>query len=107
MPEPLPPPTPLIKGPATWANPKTLLPHFANHGKDFGARTAGEYSQAASDFLRRSQIERLPTKIGTDGTIRIYDATTNTFGSYTPGGGTKTFFKPDPAVHKLKTNLDY
>jgi RHS repeat-associated protein len=96
-----------VKGPATWANSKTLADHFARHGKDFGAKTAQEYSQAASDFLRRSQGQRLPTKIGPDGTIRVYDPQTNTFGSYTAGGGTRTFYKPDPAVHGYKTNLDY
>jgi hypothetical protein len=41
------------------------------------------------------------------GTIRVYDPKTNTFGSYAADGGTRTFYKPDPAVHKYKSNLDY
>ncbi len=96
-----------VRGSATWANEKTLADHFARHGKDFGTKTAQEYSQAASDFLRKSQAQGLPTKIGPDGTIRVYDPKTNTFGSYTAGGETRTFYKPDPAMHKYNTNLDY
>ena len=30
-----------------------------------------------------------------DGTLRIYDRGTNTFGSYNPDGSTKTFYKPE------------
>ena len=96
-----------VKSPATWANPKTLADHFERHGKDFGVRTPQEYVQASSDFLRNSQVQRLPTKIGLDGTIRVYDPKTNTFGSYTAGGETRTFYKPDPSLHKYETNLDY
>ena len=34
------------------------------------------------------------TKVDTDGTVRVYDPETNTFGSYTSDGKTKTIFKP-------------
>lgn len=61
----------------------------------------------ASTFLRRSQAQGLPTKIAADGTIRVYEPATNTFGSYTTAGETITFFKPNPAVHPYPTNLDY
>ena len=97
---------PSVKPPATWADPKTLVDHFERHGKDFGAKTPQEYVQMSSDFLRSSQNQRFPTKISPDGnTIRVYDPTTNIFGSYTAGGETRTFFKPDG--HKYTTNLDY
>lgn len=43
------------------------------HGKKLWTKNAVEYASKASDFFLRSQIERLPTKIGPDGTIRIYD----------------------------------
>jgi hypothetical protein len=96
-----------FKGANTWARPATLPDHFKRHGSAFSARTADDYAEMASNFFRRSQTERLPTKIDSSGTIRIYDPRTNSFGSYNPSGRTKTFYKPDPAVHGHPTNLDY
>jgi len=60
--------------------------------QDLGA--SYNYAQQASDFFRRSQADNLPTKIGPDGTIRVYDPKSNTFGSFNPDGTTKTLFKP-------------
>ena len=94
-------------GPTTWGNQKTLADHFNRHGEDFGSRSAQHYAQQASDFLRASQAQRLPTKIASDGTIRVYDPATNTFGSYTSSGATRTFYKPDPAMHPYNTNIEY
>ena len=67
------------------------------------AAPAGAEAELAKrlGFALRSPIQ------GRDGTIRVYDPTTNTFGSYTASGATRTFYKPDPAIHKFKTNLDY
>ena len=78
----------------SWANPRTLEDHFLRHGADFGATSADQYAADASEFLQRAQADGLPTKIASDGTIRIYDPATNTFGSYSPSGLTKTFFRP-------------
>ncbi|MGC3995183.1 MAG: RHS repeat-associated core domain-containing protein [Propionicimonas sp.] len=83
----------------SWANPNTLADHFARHGGDFGANSADEYAQMASEFLQRSGKANLPTKIGPDGTIRIYDPASNTFGSFSASGQTKTFFKPTSATY--------
>ncbi|MEM7357452.1 MAG: hypothetical protein AAF657_41950, partial [Acidobacteriota bacterium] len=83
-----------LNGRKLWGRADTLDDHFHRHGADFGARNAGDYAQQASDFLRRSQADGLPTKIGPDGTIRVYDPASNTFGSFNPDGTTKTFFKP-------------
>lgn len=33
-------------------------------------------------------------KVDSKGVTRVYDSSTNTFGSYNPDGTTKTFFKP-------------
>lgn len=79
----------------TWGNPKSLADHFERHGPDFGAQTPEEYATKASDFLQQSQRQGLPTRIDPNGTIRVYDPNTNTFGSYNPNGTTKTFFKPE------------
>jgi pyocin large subunit-like protein len=46
------------------------------------------------DFFEQSQKAGLPTKIGPDGTIRVYDPGSNTFGAFNSDGTTKTFFKP-------------
>jgi len=82
------------RGLSHWGNPKTLARHFRDHGADFGAKSADDYARQASDFFRRSQADRLPTKIDADGVIRVYDPRTNTFGSFNPDGTTRTFFKP-------------
>jgi uncharacterized protein RhaS with RHS repeats len=78
----------------TWGNPKTLEDHFARHGGDFGATSAEEYAQQASDFLVRAQAEGLPTKIDAEGVIRVYDPERNIFGAFNPNGTTRTFFSP-------------
>jgi hypothetical protein len=94
-------------GAETWGKRASLGDHFRRHGADFGARTADDYAAQASSFLRKSQVERLPTKTDARGVIRIYDPKTNTFGAYNADGTTRTFYKPDPAAHGYATNLDY
>ena len=78
----------------SWANLKTLDDHFARHGADFGATSADDYARMGSEFFQRGGAQHLPTKITPDGTIRMYDPATNTFGSFAPNGMTKTLFKP-------------
>lgn len=78
----------------SWANLKTLGDHFARHGADFGAKSADDYASMASKFFQRGGAQQIPTKIAPDGTIRMFDPATNTFGSFAPNGMTKTFFKP-------------
>jgi hypothetical protein len=92
---------------ATWGRPETLEDHFQRHGADFGAATQEEYALMASEFLQRSQMAGLPTKVDANGVIRVYDPATNTFGAYNPNGTTRTFLMPNPAVHRYPTNLDY
>ncbi len=79
---------------AKWGRAETLVDHFQRHGKDFGAKSAEEYANMASDFLGRAQKENLPTKIDSKGLIRVYEPKTNTFGAYNPDGTTATFYKP-------------
>lgn len=92
---------------SNWGSEKTLERHFKDHGKDFNANSPSDYAQKASAFLRESQINKYPTKIDRGGIIKVYDPKTNTFGSYNSNGSTKTFFKPDPAKHKMINNLEY
>ena len=44
---------------------------------------------------------------GVYGEITIFDPKTNKFGAYTKEGIPKTMFKPDPSIHRYKTNIDY
>jgi hypothetical protein len=83
-----------LNGRKLWGQADTLDDHFRRHGADFGARNADDYAQQASDFFGRSRAGGLPTKIGPDGTVRVYDPASNTFGSFNPNGTAKTFFKP-------------
>jgi len=83
----------------TWGRAETLADHFARHGADFGAKTADEYASMASRFLQESQAAKLPTKIDSQGVIRIFDSETGTFGSFNPNGTTRTFFKPSSPTY--------
>jgi RHS repeat-associated protein len=77
-----------------WGRAETLADHFRRHGADFGATSPKEYGKMASEFFEKAKKENLPTKIAPDGTIRVYDPKSNTFGSYNKDHTTRTFFKP-------------
>lgn len=83
-----------LKAIDSFGNLTRLDRHFADHGADFGAINADDYARQASQFLERSQVEGLPIKIDPNGTIRVYDPVSNTFGAYNANGTTRTFFKP-------------
>jgi hypothetical protein len=78
----------------SWGDLATLEDHFLRHGPDFSSGSSDEYAQQASQFLQQIDQEGLEVKVAPNGTIRIYDPSTNTFGSFNPDGTTKTFFKP-------------
>jgi hypothetical protein len=79
----------------TWGHVPSLPDHFERHGRDFNAKDADEYARMAWDFKQRAKAEGLPTKVDSDGVIRIYDPKSGAFGAYNPNGTTKTFFKPN------------
>ena len=83
-----------ISSSESWGKPGTLSDHFRRHGGDFGVASEEEYATQASQFFQRSQSQILPTKIDEDGVIRVYEPSSNTFGSYNSDGTTRTFFKP-------------
>ncbi|MEW9702967.1 hypothetical protein [Paenibacillus sp. SI8] len=76
-----------------WARPHTLKQHYDDHGSQFGAKDPEDYARMAKDFYDNRGAYQ--TKVDSDGTIRVYDANTNTFGSYYSNGETKTLFKPE------------
>ena len=47
------------------------------------------------------------TKVRNNGETVYYNPSTNTFAVKRADGAPKTMFKPDPADHGYKTNLDY
>ena len=79
----------------TWGNIGSLPDHFARHGGDFAAKSADDYAAQAWRFRERALSERLPMKLDTDGTVRVFDAKTRAFGSFNRDGTTKTYFRPD------------
>jgi uncharacterized protein YukE len=84
-----------------WASPDKLHDHAWGgpsrsgppHAPDFGAGSEQEYATRAFRFFRDAAPHGYQVK--TAGlTLRVYDAATNTFGSYAADGTVKTFFKP-------------
>jgi RHS repeat-associated protein len=72
--------------------------HFVKHGQDFGANSPEEYNQMADDFLKNlpnnpnAQAKFNPEQ----STLRAYDPTSNSFGSYnTDTGAARTLMKPN------------
>ena len=62
-------------------------------GESFGSK-ANEF------FKNRSNYQ---VKVDSNGVTRVYDSSTNTFGSYNPDGTTNTFFKPTGGQHYFNT----
>jgi hypothetical protein len=85
-----------------WNNPVTLAGHTISHARDFGLKSTGYagYAKAANSFYKNTKTTERFTD--SKGVTRVYDKKTNTFGSYTKDGKTKTFFKPDRGVNYWK-----
>jgi len=81
--------------------------HYARHGGDFGATNEMEYEEQADIFLGAPKsITSLESIRGNGDRVR-YDPATEEFGVLAKNGRIKSYFRPDPAVHGLKTNLHY
>jgi hypothetical protein len=79
----------------TWGYLPSLQDHFERHGRDFGAKSPDDYAAQAWRFRERAMAERLPMKLDTDGTVRVFDPKTRAFASFNRNGTTKTYFRPD------------
>jgi hypothetical protein len=92
----------------TFADSVKLQQHYADHGTDFGAKSAAEYELQANRFLNDPKppgvLEK--TRPGSGDIVR-YNPTTQEFGVVKPDGTIRTYYKPDPAIHGKPTNLDY
>jgi hypothetical protein len=95
-----------------WTSAKNKTPtenahrHFVDHGIQVGARDVLEYVRKAQGFLRNPPPGTL-TKVRPNGDVVRYHPATNTFGVMDSTGAPRTFFKPDPTVHGMSSNLDY
>ena len=77
-----------------WRSAEIFEDHYQRHTASFGKISKRQYTQKAFNFLEEAQKGKYPMKVNTNGLIRVYDKTTNTFGSYNPNGTIKTLFKP-------------
>jgi|GEM_PF-4338978 len=79
-----------------WASAQTLKKHFEKHGSDFNSVDARDYANKANYFyLNSSKNKSIRKKLDDKGIVRIWDPSTNEFGSFTKDGKTKTYFKPN------------
>ncbi len=79
----------------TWGHLPSLPDHFARHGGDFAAKSQDDYAAQAWRFRERAVAEKLPMKLDTDGTVRVFDPKSRAFAAFNRDGTTKTYFRPD------------
>jgi pyocin large subunit-like protein len=61
----------------------------------------------SQDFLKNSGSEGIKININLDdGTVRLYEPSTNSFGAYNPDATTKTFFKPTSPTYWERQSLE-
>ena len=81
--------------------------HFSGHGADFpDIQNSVEYVGKAQNFLRTPPGGRL-TRVRANGDVARWHPSSNTFGVMDAGGASRTFFRPDPSVHRYANNWDY
>ena len=84
-----------IKNPYNWKDIKTLADHTYRHAGDFGlSYNEMTYSKKANTHYTNRKNTGYEYFTGTDGNIRVYQASTNSFGSYDSTGKTRTYYKP-------------
>jgi len=82
-----------------WGSAEKEQDHFIRHGIGVGAITKSEYSQMSAAFLQNSiGSNEVLTKVSSEGVLRIVDPNSRYFGSYTPSGGTKSFYQLKPHI---------
>lgn len=97
--------------PPHFENGKLRERHFKKHAADFKSRTPQHYEQQARNFMGGSPkpgtLQAVRPKGMYQGEIVRYNPRTREFGVMKPNGTIKTYFKPDPAIHKQGTNMKY
>lgn len=80
------------RGPYNWANQDTLQDHYERHASDFNISNPNQYAYEANRFFINKG--KYQNKTDVDGTIRVFDPQSNTFGSFNSNGTTRTYLKP-------------
>jgi pyocin large subunit-like protein len=90
-----------------FSSEEKLTDHFKKHRREFNFESETEYLRSAQAFISTMGNENVLLKIRDDGEIVLYNPFTNEFAVLTWYGIIRTYFKPDPKIHKKPTNLDY
>jgi pyocin large subunit-like protein len=79
--------------------------HWKCHKNDFPElHNSREYVQSAKDFYKRGGVLE---KTRQNGDRILYDPNKNLFGVYNKDGVPRTFYRPDPRIHGMESNLEY
>lgn len=82
--------------------------HFQRHGSEFGASSEDEYERMAREYLNaEASISVLDYIRRGNGDIIRYNRVSQAFAVMRKDGIIRTFFKPDPAWHGFRGNLEY
>ena len=85
-----------------------LADHFQNHGARLGFSTEEGYEEFADEFLRDPCSARARQFVRPwNGYLVRYDEGVDVFAVLRSDGFIKTCYRPDPAFHGRRTNLDY
>jgi len=94
--------------PLTFRTPMKRARHFQDHGSDFGASDEFDYESMANSFLTNPlDSDTLEGTRGRDKATIRYNTATEEYGVISFDGYIRTYYKPDPAIHGLPSNLDY
>jgi len=82
--------------------------HFQKHGAEFGASSDIDYEDMARDFLNGPPPQTvLDCTRRSNGDYIRFDRATDAFAVVRADSVIKTFFKPQVAWHKFRSNLAY
>lgn len=82
--------------------------HFSAHGARLGVLTEEEYEILADNFLGpATSATTRQHRRSWNGDLVRYDEVVDVFAVLDCDGFIKTCYRPDPRVHRARTNLDY
>jgi len=83
--------------------------HFQVHELDFNPpfASAGEYEAGGIAFLTATATNTIMECMRRNGDTIRYDLSTNEFAICDRDGVLRTYYKPDPSIHRQKDNIAY
>jgi len=97
----------MAKSAPRFASASYRLDHFHRHGAGVHAISPRQYEIAAARFFSGPPVAGVHEKTRSNGDVIRYNEHTEEFGVLRPNGGIRTFFRPDPAEHGYRSNLEY